>query len=129
MQNQALVQGSLSHYRAKEEDPLCVVELRFNGRTLIEKSVDFFEALIEVRKTLEKENILLLVYGASKNVWPSGMGRSMGAGLRAYKMTMGKQALREDLVDIFGSGPDVQPATIAEQEKYKNDWFASLGAA
>jgi len=125
----SLLEGTLSHYESEEEGSSCVVELRFDERTISGKSEDFFDALIQVRRTLEKENVLLLVYGGSKNVWPSAMARSMGAGLRAYKMTMGKQALKTDLVEIFASGPDVQPCTVAEQEKYKDEWFSSLSAA
>jgi len=128
-QGPSLLEGTLSHYESGEAESPCVVELKFNERTISGKSEDFFDALIQVRKTLEKENVFLLVYGASKNVWPSAMARSMGAGLRAYKMTMGKQALKVDLVEVFASGTDVQPCTVAEQEKYKDEWFASLGAA
>ena len=128
-QGQSLLEGTLLHYESEEAESPCVVELRFAERTISGKSGDFFDALVQVRKTMEKENVLLLVYGASKNVWPSAMARSMGAGLRAYKMTMGRQALTTDLVEIFAPGPDVQPCTVAEQEKYKDEWFASLGAA
>jgi hypothetical protein len=126
---QTLLEGTLSHYESENAESPCVIELRLNERTIIGKSEDYFDALIQVRKTLEKDSVFLLIYGVSKNVWPSAMARSMGAGLRAYKMTMGKQAVTADLVEIFASGPDVQPCTVVEQEKYKDEWFVSLGAA
>jgi len=112
---QSLLEGTLSHCESEEATSSCVVELRFDERTIIGKSEDFFVALIQVRRTLEMENVFVLIYGASKNVWPSAMARSMGAGLRAYKMTMGKQALKTDLVEIFASGPDVQPCTVSRR--------------
>ena len=123
------IEGTL----ARREEPLENGEqqyelvLSFAGRRISGSGRDFFEALLEVRRALEPEAMFLLVYGASRNVWPSGMARSMGAGLKAYRMTMGKQALLKDLVGIFESGPNVEPATIAEQEKYRDEWFSSLG--
>lgn len=128
-QGQTQIQGTLSYFESENPETPCTVELLVNGRTISGTSEDFFDALIKMRKILEKEDLFLLIYGASKNVWPSPMARNMGAGLRAYKMTMGKQALNADLVEVFGSGPDVQPCTVAEQEKFKDEWFVSLGAA
>jgi hypothetical protein len=49
----------------------------------------------------------------------------MGAGAQAYKMTMGQQAT--DLVSIFASGPDVEPATVDEQRAFFEAWGESLG--
>jgi hypothetical protein len=80
-----------------------------------------------VRRTLEAEGLLVNTYGASKNVWPSGMARSMGAGLKAYRMTPGKPSSLADLVPIFEVGPDVEPVTVAEQQKFCDQWFVSLG--
>jgi hypothetical protein len=51
------------------------------------------------------------------------MARDMGSGLRAYKMTLGQPASRQDLVDIFATGPDVVPATIVEQEAFRDQWW------
>lgn len=124
-----LVEGTLRAVeRSSNSEAPCQLELWFAGKLVIGSGPDFFEALRGIRRTLEQEGIFPLVYGASKNVWPSGMARSMSAGLSAYRMTKGKQALTEDLVKILESGPDVEPSTIAEQEQYKNEWFASLGA-
>ena len=125
----ARIEGTLARLEETLEngEAQCKLELSFAGRRISGRGRDFFEALLEVRRTLEPEATFLLVYGASRNVWPSGMARSMGAGLKAYRMTMGNQALLKDLVGIFESGPDVEPATIAEQERYRDEWFASLG--
>ena len=51
----------------------------------------------------------------------------MGQGLKAYKQELGRQAMRSDLVMIFNSGPDVQPASVEEQEEFHYQWLQSLG--
>jgi hypothetical protein len=109
------------------DDPVCRLELQFNGKQFQASGPDFFEALLGIRRQLEPAGLLVQIYGGSRNVWPSGMSRSMGLGVQAYKMAKGKQALMRDLVDIFATGADVEPVTIAEQEKFRDEWFASLG--
>lgn len=114
--------------RASETgEDLYRVEIVFVGQIAVGMGDDCFEALIEARRHLESQGILVCVEGARKDVWPSGMARSMGAGRKAYRMTMGKQALQSDLVDIFAEAPT--PASIAEQEAYRHAWFESLGHA
>lgn len=107
--------------------PVCGLELCFNGNKFAGSGLDFFEALLGIRRQIESTGLLLQVYGSSRNVWPSGMARQMGLGRTAYKMTKGKQALKQDMVNIFATGPDVEPATVAEQEQFRNEWVASLG--
>lgn len=109
-------------------EPVCHLALSFGGRIFSASAADFFEALLSLRRQIEPDGMRLNVYGASRNVWPSGMSRSLGLGLQAYRMTKGKQALSQDLVSIFASGPDVEAVSIAEQEQFKSEWFASLGA-
>jgi hypothetical protein len=86
---------------------------------------DYFKAFGILRQDLEKGGLQPVCYGASLNVWPSGMGRDMGRGLKAYQMTMGKHARGNDLVDIFECGPDIIPATVAEQEEFWQSWLKS----
>lgn len=107
----------------------CAIELSLNGRKIKAAAEHYFAALLQLREELEKESTFLLVHGASRDVWPSGMAMEMGGGLVAYRMRMGKQALRSDLVKIFESGPEVQPCTVAEQRKFRDEWFNSLGVA
>jgi hypothetical protein len=73
---------------------------------------------------LEKERLLPFCYGASLNVYPSGMARDMGAGLQAYQLTLGKSA--HDLVDIFAEGPDVIPAFVLPQREFFQKWLSTL---
>ena len=98
--------------------PECRIRLIGLEREFEGAGPDFFEALCRLREQLEPSRRVLVCYGASRNVWPSGMCRDMGTGLRAYRLTSGTQTSAEDLVDILATGPDVQPATVAEQRAF-----------
>lgn len=112
--------------RASEAgEDLYRVEIMFDGKNISGMGRDCFDALIEVRRHLESQGVLVCVEGARKDVWPSGMARSMGGGRKAYRMTLGKQALKSDLVDIFAEAQT--PSSIADQEAYRRAWFDSLG--
>lgn len=50
----------------------------------------------------------------------------MGGGLKAYKLTMERQALNVDLADNFSEDPDIIPASVGKQEAYFEGWTASL---
>lgn len=121
--------GELRIWEQAPESPDAVLlELWFDERRLRATAEEgFFEALSSIRKELESEGIRLGCYGCSRNVFPSPMIRSMGYGEKAYRLKMGRPARLEDLVSIFDSGQDVDPATLAEQEKYYRDWINSLG--
>ena len=92
-------------FSEEEVDDLCHLECEMRGRRLEANASDFFAALCQIRKELEKLNLIPLCYGASLNVYPSGMSRDMGGGLVAYRLRMGQPARREDLVRIFDQGP------------------------
>lgn len=88
---------------------------------------DVFDAFGLIRCTLWERQILPLCYGASRNVFPSPMSRSMGGGVKAYRLSLGKQAKMEDLVLIFDGGPDVEAVHPREQEELYRRWLDSLG--
>ncbi len=67
---------------------------------------DAFEALCLIREELEPFGWRIGVAGAQADVWPSGMARDQGGGLRAYRMTPERVG---DLVDTF---EPVDPATV-----------------
>jgi hypothetical protein len=96
----------------------CHLVFRYRDKHIEASASDYFKAFGIVRQHLEEEGLQPLCYGASINVWPSGMGRDMGQGLTAYRITMGKHAREENLVDIFEYGPDVVPATVAQQREF-----------
>ena len=75
-------------------------------------SWNLFDALCKARLQLEPHGLIPICYGASENVYPSGMCLDMGSGSRAY--LWGKKGPLS-LVDIFATGPEVIPSTVADQ--------------
>ncbi|MBA3871858.1 MAG: hypothetical protein H0X30_22145 [Anaerolineae bacterium] len=96
--------------------------LRFNGQEFVVGHEDYFHAMQKIRLELEKDDLYLNCYGASKNVFPSPMSIDMGAGHKAYRYTIGEHARISSLVSIFDAGDDVIISTVAEQEQYYRDW-------
>lgn len=92
------------------------VRITYQGIVSEGSSSDFFGALGRARRRFEALGYRLLCYGASKNVWATGMARDMGRGLRAYFFHDDPGIV--DIRDIFASGPDVIPATVEEQTAF-----------
>jgi hypothetical protein len=90
---------------------------------------DFFEAMCQIRRQLELLGWRPVCYGRSKNVYPSGMCRDMGRGLKAYKFSLGRPGSIKDLVSIFDTGEDIEPASVDEQRSFAMEWFKSIGLA
>ncbi|MGY4313770.1 hypothetical protein [Bradyrhizobium sp. JR3.5] len=109
-----------------EERDDCRLRCEYRDKTVERTATDFFQALCDVRGLLAKDGLIPFCYGASLNVYPSGMARDMGQGLKAYKLTVGRQAKMSDLVEIFASGADVIPVSVAAQERFFHEWLASL---
>jgi hypothetical protein len=109
-----------------EDRDQCVLELSYKQHVYNAISSDYFESLVQIRKQLEKIGVIPFCYGASLSVYPSGMARDMGQGLRAYRLKMGVHSSTNDLVDIFSEGPDVIPAFPHLQVEYFNNWLRSI---
>lgn len=106
-------------------DGLCLITFRYRDRIIEASATDYFEAFAQIRLQLEPERLIPFCYGASLNVFPSGMARDMGSGLSAYRLTIGRRASRDDLVRIFDSGHDVIPSSVANQKQHYDDWIQS----
>jgi hypothetical protein len=104
----------------------CALSCTYSGKTISAQKNDFFEALCVIRRELEKDGVMPFCYGASLKVYPSGMSRQMSAGKAAYKMEMGKQTQRSDVVRIFEHGPDVIPSTVEQQRAFFDEWIRCL---
>lgn len=103
----------------------CRLVCKVRGEQHSAEEGDFFEALRTLRRrVLEPKGLIPFCYGASLKVWPSGMARDMGRGLKAYKIEAGSPPT--ELVGIFDSGPDIIPAPVTAQEDYAREWFTSL---
>ena len=104
---------------------VCRITLRYGKEKIEASDRDFFEAFCRVREQLEIVGLIPMCYGASRNVFPSGMCRDMGNGLQAYRMKMGSGTVRGDLVSIFDSGADVDPVSVGQQKEFFAEWLES----
>jgi hypothetical protein len=108
-----------------DEGEHCRLRCEYRDKAVESTATDFFQALCNVRSLLAKDSLIPFCYGASLDVYPSGMARDMGRGLRAYKLAVGRHAKIDNLVEIFAEGPDVIPASVAAQEEFYHGWLAS----
>lgn len=106
----------------------CTLTVASSRGTYTATAGDYFDAFCAIRLELEVQSILPLCYGASRNVYPSGMCRDMGRGLTGYKMVKGERARQRDLVHLFTTGPDVDPATVQEQRAFVEQWRNSFSS-
>ena len=67
----------------------------------------------------------LLVKGAARHVWASGMSRSMGGGIKAYQLEKGVASSLDRMVNIFEPADEAEVGTVAEQEAFYSDWLTS----
>ena len=104
---------------------LCGITFQYQGKILEAAATDYFEAFCKIRMRLEFEHLIPFCYGASLNVFPSGMCRDMSAGMKAYRLTLGKKSSQGDLVNIFDEGADVIPASVTLQKEHFDDWLKS----
>jgi hypothetical protein len=103
------------------------LECIIGSETFKTQANDYFECLIKLREIFEKRKWILLCNGSRYDVFPSGMARDMGKGLKAYKLEMGKPAKIEDLVNIFEEAEIEKIGTIEEQKEYYKKWVESFG--
>jgi len=101
------------------------LEMRFeDGRQASAAEGDYFTSLLQIRRELEPAGIRILCQGARRDVWPSGMAIDMSAGLKAYVLERGQHDSRPALVDVFDPADDAEVGSIADQEAYRDAWFA-----
>ncbi len=110
-----------------EESPWIVNLIVNENINISVESDNLFDALQEVRNKAADQEILILCNGARKDVYPSSMSKSMGGGILAYELTLGKQAQRANLVNIFDDSRNNPIVTPDEQKDFYNKWIKSLG--
>lgn len=103
------------------------IELHYLDKVVECSSENYFDALVKLRRILEKDNMQILCKGANKDVYPSAMQLNMGYVRQAYKLTMHQQAKLKDVVDIFDSSSVADCVSIDEQKKYFDLWTESMG--
>ena len=120
----AVISGDVRHWsEGGFSHRECNLTLCYDSVEVHGVGTDFFNAFCRIREQLARSGIYPVCYGASRNVYPSGMSRDMGAGLKAHRLQMGRQAQLEDLVHIFDSGPDIELATVEAQKAFAEAWF------
>jgi hypothetical protein len=100
----------------------CQILLRFNNLEIEGQGTDLFNAFCCVREKLAEMKLKPLCYGASRNVYPSGMLRDTGAAT-AYRLRGGVSPNVEDIVGIFNEGPDMDLVSVTEQRLFWEDWL------
>ncbi|MEN8376960.1 MAG: hypothetical protein ABFS34_16150 [Gemmatimonadota bacterium] len=103
-----------------ESERIRHVDILFQGGSYRGSAGDYFGALMEARPPLEHAGYRLLCYGASRNVWASGMARCMAQGLLAV---LHGRPFADGPVHIFETGPEVVPATVDEQMDFLGEWL------
>ncbi len=87
---------------------------------------DLFDALVSLRRELEKMEAQLLCAGARIDVSPSGMSRAMGDGRKVYVTHLGSPARKSDIVDIFDNAELETVGSVEEQDLFHRKWVESL---
>ena len=88
---------------------------------------DLFDALVAFREWLEVRGGRILVQGAARDVYPSGMMRENG-GRMAYRLRLGARVDRRDVVDIFAPAEADAIVSVAEQRRFFEECVKSLKA-
>lgn len=86
---------------------------------------DYFKCLTKLRLLLESKGYLILCLGATKNITLSRMCSESTAGLKAYQIELGKEALIENLIDVL---EPIQngAVTVEEQENFRKQWLQTF---
>ncbi len=117
----AISEARIYHDAARKDHRLI---LELDGERLIGEGYDYWDGFCNLRKELARRKLIPLCYGASKNVFPSGMSRDMGGGLTAYKTIIGQPG--GELVGIFDRGDDIEPVDVETQALFHREWFESV---
>ncbi|GAB7547052.1 hypothetical protein [Cupriavidus sp. 8B] len=80
----------------------------------------FFKALCQIREVLALEGLYPHCHGSSLNVYAIGSSPQVHDGLRAYRLSMGREVTTQfDIVEIFDCcEASVLPVTVTEQCDY-----------
>ena len=105
-----------------------VVRVEWSSGEAAGTGCDAFDALRAVREQLAAPGLVPRCFGACRNFVMSPMASQMGSGLVGHLVQLGHPA-GKGMAGTFDTGPDMDLASIAEQEAFKDAWFGSLGLA
>lgn len=122
-----LISASLELFEeAPENQDMVRIDIMINEHKINCIDENFFKALLDVRRELEKLGLLIICNGAAENVYPSPMQLSMGTGRTAYKQSLKQQARAVDIVDIFEYDESLKIVDIETQLMYHKEWLKSI---
>lgn len=104
------------------DDDIIKLQFKSNHINILKSADNHFDALLELRKDLEKMGIKLLCKGCCENVYPSAMMFDMGNTRKAYTLNLGESAKKSSLVDIFDECYIEEYVSIKEQQNFFNKW-------
>lgn len=108
---------------AYDTDSSCM-SLYLNSSMYCCSGENLFSCFIKLRSLLP--HVEFHCKGAKVNVHPSRATSQMSSGLLAYELTLGKQALREDLVNIFDYDASGVTSDPHIQRFFFENWIKSL---
>lgn len=98
--------------------------LHVNGSEYSCRADDLFSCFIKLRLMLP--HVEFLCKGAKINVYPSRASSQMSAGLMAYELAFGKQATRNNLINIFDYDTHGLTNDPLAQGEFFERWIESL---
>ncbi|EHP41025.1 hypothetical protein OR16_22423 [Cupriavidus basilensis OR16] len=114
------------HFRASGTYPKCRLQGRYRDQTIDVTATDFFQALCQIREVLAGDGLYPQCHGSSLNVYSVGRPHKVDDGLRAYRLSMGRDVTPFDMVAVFDAcEASVLPATVREQHDYYWQWLQS----
>lgn len=102
------------------------LRIQWADQAVSEIGHDAFAALCAAREQLSAFGLTPRCYGACRNLVVSGMASEMSGGLKGYLVQIGRRSTMKDLVRILEAGPDMDLATVSEQEAFRLEWLRSL---
>ena len=116
----------LIQFEPSEEFEVCRLRAAYRDQVIDLMAPDYFQALRQVRSIMALTGLSPLCYGASLDVYYIHNGEQVGKGLIVHRLVMGREASEADMLETFGTGPDVCPATVVDQQKYYQQWLLSV---
>lgn len=97
----------------------CRVQIAWPDGNVEATDRSVYHAFAAVREQLEPLGLVPLCYGACAEVQVSGMAVEMSDGIIAYRLSDPRDGWGGPTVNIFDTGPDISPASVAEQRQYR----------
>ncbi|MDR8413069.1 hypothetical protein MTP10_30595 [Nonomuraea sp. 3-1Str] len=95
------------------------------SRVIVRSQVDFEDCLVQLRRELERQHLLLLCNRYRRNAFVSSMARQMSGGLACYLVDLGVPADPATVVGSVDPAPSDEVAMAREQEKFIEEWITS----